>query len=106
MLGRKWVKDRAASNRNLRRVRTKNEAIAEHADDRRLSPELNDAALTGFDLAAFRQHTYARQNLRRADVNPHALTRTQRPRRILEQVDLRIDRLGWPQKANRRQDHA
>src|SRR2546423_1898978 len=106
MLRRKRVKNHAAANRNLWRVRTKNEAIAEHAHDRSLSSELNETTLAGFDLTAFRQHAHARQNLRRADVNPHALPRTQRPRRIFKQIDSCVDRLRWPQPSNWSQHHA
>src|SRR5258706_4637725 len=106
MSGRKRIKHRPAPDRSLWRVRAKNEAITEHAHDLGLSSELNKTILSGFDLTAFSQHADPSQDLGRADVDPHALSRTQRPRRAFQQFNQNIDGQSWLQAPSLRQDHA
>ena len=106
MTSRKRIKNQPAPDRNLRRVRAQYEAIAKHAHDLCLRAKLDETALARFDLAAFRQHTHARQHLRGAEVNSHTLPRAQRPWRTLKQINEHIDGQRWTQTAGRRQDHA
>src|SRR5258708_17470874 len=106
MTWRKRIKYQPAPDRNLRRVRAQYEAIAEHAHDLCLRPKLDETILARFDLAAFRQHEHARQHFRGAEVNAHTLSRAQRARRTLKQINEDIDRQCGPQTAGGRQDHA
>ena len=86
MFHRKRIENHPATDGDLRRVSTHNKTIAEHANYRCFEAELHETFLAGTYLAIGRKHTHPRENFSGAEVNTHALTGTERARRLVEQL--------------------
>src|SRR5438034_3654846 len=106
MLISKRIQNAAAGNRQRRRVGTNDEALIGQRYNRRLESQLRKAACAWFDRASVVKYTQPSENLRRAEMNAHARTRTQCPRRIAQNVKVNVNDLRGAKPPNWRAHHA